>query len=103
VNAIVECETMTAATRAAALQLLGRFLAGDAHYRASSAHYGDAGPEALERALDLFLARPEIGFVWLARVSSALRSPRHAAASSRSSTTSRSARAIRGRASARQC
>jgi len=68
VNAIVECETMTAATRVAALQLLGRFLADDAHYRVSAAHYGDGGPEALERALDLFLARPEIGFVWLARV-----------------------------------
>jgi GNAT superfamily N-acetyltransferase len=68
VNAIVECETMTTATRAPALQLLGRFLAGDTHYRASAAHYGDGGHEALERALDLFLRRPEIGFVWLARV-----------------------------------
>lgn len=67
-NAIVECEMMTAATRAAALQVLGRFLGDDTHYRASAAHYGDGGPEALERALDLFLARPEIGFVWLARV-----------------------------------
>ena len=66
-NAIVECETMTAATRAQALQLLGRFLADDTHYRASAAHYGDGGIEALERALDLFLGRPEIGFVWLAR------------------------------------
>jgi GNAT superfamily N-acetyltransferase len=59
---------MTAATRADAHRLLQRFLAGDAHYRASATAYGDAGPAALDRALDLFLARPEIGFVWLAHV-----------------------------------
>ena len=59
---------MTAATRAAAQRLLGAFLEADAHYRASAAQYGDAGKQGLERALDLFLARPEIGFVWLARV-----------------------------------
>ncbi|MFO1313425.1 MAG: GNAT family N-acetyltransferase, partial [Burkholderiales bacterium] len=34
--------------------------------RASSSAYGDGGAEALDRALALFLARPEIGFVWLA-------------------------------------
>jgi ribosomal protein S18 acetylase RimI-like enzyme len=28
--------------------------------------YGDGGVAALERALDLFLAHPELGFVWLA-------------------------------------
>jgi GNAT superfamily N-acetyltransferase len=50
------------------LRLLGRFLDADAHYRASAAAYGDGGPQALARALDLFLARPEIGFVWLATV-----------------------------------
>jgi ribosomal protein S18 acetylase RimI-like enzyme len=66
-NAIV-CEPMTAATRPHAQRLLGGFLAADAHYRASAVHYGDDGAEALERALDLFVARPEIGFVWLARV-----------------------------------
>jgi GNAT superfamily N-acetyltransferase len=64
----IECGKMTAATRADALRLFGRFLAGDRHYRASAAHYGDGGIGALERALDLFLARPEVGFVWLARV-----------------------------------
>ena len=57
---------MNARTRAAAADLLGAFLADDAHYRASAAHYGDGGRPALERALDLFLAHPEIGFVWLA-------------------------------------
>jgi len=57
---------MTAATRGDARELLGAFLGGDEHYRASSAAYGDGGAEALDRALDLFVARPEIGFVWLA-------------------------------------
>jgi len=59
---------MTAATRGAARALLGAFLGADEHYRASAAIYGDGGPQALERALDLFLARSEIGFVWLAQV-----------------------------------
>lgn len=57
---------MTGATRGEARGLLGRFLEGDAHYRSSAAAYGDGGAPALERALDLFLARPEVGFVWLA-------------------------------------
>ena len=58
---------MTAATRTAAEGLLGGFLGADAHYRSSSGAYGDGGPAALAKALDLFLARPELGFVWLAR------------------------------------
>jgi GNAT superfamily N-acetyltransferase len=58
---------MTRAARADAFELLSQFLRGDDHYRASSGAYGDGGPEALERALDLFLARPELGFVWLAK------------------------------------
>lgn len=62
----VECEAMAPATRADAHALLGAFLGDDAHYRASAPAYGDSGVEALDRALDLFLARPEIGFVWLA-------------------------------------
>jgi ribosomal protein S18 acetylase RimI-like enzyme len=57
---------MSAATKAEALTLLGAFLGDDAHYLASAAVYGDGGPEALDRALDLFLARPELGFVWIA-------------------------------------
>jgi len=59
---------MDAATRVDAHSILGTFLGGDAHYLASSGAYGDGGPEALDRALDLFLARPEIGFAWLAHV-----------------------------------
>ena len=62
----LRCGPMTAKTRMRALHLLGAFLAGDGHYRASAGPYGDGGPQALERALDLFLARPELGFVWLA-------------------------------------
>lgn len=65
-TATVACERMTAATRADARALLGAFLGGDEHYRASAHVYGDGGAIALERALDLFLRRPEIGFVWLA-------------------------------------
>jgi GNAT superfamily N-acetyltransferase len=57
---------MDAASRGAAAALLGAFLAADAHYRAEAAAYGDAGPQALERALDLLLAHPAVGFAWLA-------------------------------------
>ena len=63
----LRCAPMNARTRGVAAALLGAFLAGDEHYRASAAQYGDGGLPALERALDLFLAHPEIGFVWLAR------------------------------------
>ena len=46
--------------------VLGEFLSTDQHYRDSSLAYGDGGIAALRAALRLFLARPEIGFVWLA-------------------------------------
>ena len=49
-----------------AFSLLRAFLASDAHYRDSAEAYGDRGPEALGHALQLFLSRPELGFVWLA-------------------------------------
>ena len=62
----ISCAPMNAAQRSFAARLLGAFLGGDDHYRASSAAYGDGGAVALERALDLFVARPELGFVWLA-------------------------------------
>ncbi len=62
----VRCERMTARTRDDARALLAGFLAHDDHYRASAATYGDGGSAALARALDLFLAQPAIGFVWLA-------------------------------------
>jgi GNAT superfamily N-acetyltransferase len=57
---------MTQATRDAAFDALSEFLRADGHYRASSAAYGDGGAPALARALQLFLDRPDIGFVWLA-------------------------------------
>jgi len=57
---------MSPSTAPDARALLGAFLRGDAHYRASSGAYGDGGAEALDRAIALFLERPEIGFVWLA-------------------------------------
>jgi GNAT superfamily N-acetyltransferase len=62
---------MTSATRADARTLIGAFLRGDEHYRHSASAYGDAGPGALDRALDLFVARPELGFVWTAYASEA--------------------------------
>jgi len=62
----VTCRRMTADDVGAARALLGAFLEGDAHYRASARTYGDGGAAALDRALALFLARPEVGFVWLA-------------------------------------
>jgi ribosomal protein S18 acetylase RimI-like enzyme len=65
---VVRCERMTLATRDDARRVLGAFLGEDAHYRASAAAYGDGGGAALDRALALFLARPELGFVWLAYV-----------------------------------
>lgn len=62
----VSCALMTPGTRDAAQALLGEFLGADAHYLASASAYGDGGIASLARALDLFLAHPEIGFVFLA-------------------------------------
>lgn len=45
--------------------LLTRFLREDEHYLASSAVYGDRGGDGVGRALQMFLARPELGFVWV--------------------------------------
>lgn len=56
---------MTRASRDDAFELLRSFLGDDPHYLASSAAYGDGGEEAVGRALELFLAHPETGFVWL--------------------------------------
>ncbi|MEO8486878.1 MAG: GNAT family N-acetyltransferase [Betaproteobacteria bacterium] len=63
----IELAPMTDATKEDARALLGALLGDDEHYRASAAAYGDGGREALDRALDLFVARPELGTVWLAR------------------------------------
>ena len=62
----VACRRMTADTLEDAFALLRAFLRGDEFYLDSSAAYGDGGDAALRRALHLLLARPELGFVWLA-------------------------------------
>jgi ribosomal protein S18 acetylase RimI-like enzyme len=49
-----------------AFQMLSDFLSEDEHYLASSQAYGDLGLKGLNDALDLFLERPELGFVWMA-------------------------------------
>jgi ribosomal protein S18 acetylase RimI-like enzyme len=61
------CEPMTAASLPSALAVLTEFLTDDPHYLASSAVYGDAGPAATIAALRLFLERPELGLVYVAR------------------------------------
>jgi GNAT superfamily N-acetyltransferase len=58
---------MTAADVRDAFKMLSAFLTADEHYLASSAAYGDLGVRGLNDALYLFLERPELGFVWLAR------------------------------------
>ncbi len=58
---------MGADDRAAAAELFLAFLQADPHYLDVAATYGDGGSEALGRALDLFIARPELGFVWMGR------------------------------------
>ncbi len=58
---------MGAADVGGAEVLFRAFLANDEHYRDVAGIYGDAGPEALRRALALFIDRPELGFVWVAR------------------------------------
>ena len=62
----VRCARMNRASVPQAFALLAGFLDDDPHYRASSAAYGDGGAPALQAALELFIARPEQGFVWLA-------------------------------------
>jgi GNAT superfamily N-acetyltransferase len=63
---MIRCARMSQASVDDARSLLRAFLRDDAHYRASSDAYGDGGVQALDRAIQLFLDRPEIGFVWLA-------------------------------------
>lgn len=58
---------MGAADRDAAFELFLAFLQADPHYLDVAGTYGDGGPEALRRALDLFVGKPGLGFVWMAR------------------------------------
>lgn len=63
---MITCRRMIATDVPDAFAMLSVFLTEDEHYLASSKAYGDRGTEALLDALDLFLTRPELGFVWLA-------------------------------------
>ena len=63
---MIKCRKMTAADVTDAFEMLRVFLREDEHYLASSEAYGDRGFKGLNDALDLFLERPELGFVWLA-------------------------------------
>ena len=60
------CRKMGAADVRDAFEMLSDFLRADEHYLASSQAYGDLGLKGLNDALDLFLERPELGFVWMA-------------------------------------
>ena len=63
---MITCRRMRAADVREAFEMLSKFLTADEHYLASSAAYGDQGVKGLNDALDLFLERPELGFVWMA-------------------------------------
>ena len=63
---MVTCVRMTDASLERAFGLLQTFLSEDEHYRDSHAAYSDGGDVALRAALVQFLARPELGFGWLA-------------------------------------
>ncbi len=58
---------MGAPDREAAFGLFLAFLQADPHYLDVAATYGDGGPQALRRAMDLLVERPELGFVWMGR------------------------------------
>jgi ribosomal protein S18 acetylase RimI-like enzyme len=63
---MIACRKMTTADVPDAFEMLRVFLNEDEHYLASSKAYGDRGFQGLNNALDLFLERPELGFVWMA-------------------------------------
>ena len=63
---MIACARMTDASLQEAFDLLSSFLAEDEHYLDSSDAYGHGGDEALRAALELFLSRADLGFVWLA-------------------------------------
>lgn len=52
---------------AQAEELFLAFLQADPHYLDVASVYGDGGPRALRRALEMFVDHPELGFVWMAR------------------------------------
>lgn len=66
-EASVQCSRMSGADVDQAQALFRAFLEADPHYLDVASVYGDGGPEALKRSLALFVERPELGFVWMAR------------------------------------
>lgn len=66
-DSAVACSRMSGADVREAQALFQAFLQADPHYLDVASVYGDGGPEALGRALALFVARPDLGFVWMAR------------------------------------
>ena len=66
ISDVITCRKMHAADVHDAFHMLTDFLTADEHYLASSQAYGDLGVQGLNNALDLFLERPELGFVWMA-------------------------------------
>ena len=63
---MIQCRRMTPESLQDAFSLLRSFLGQDDYYLDSSRAYGDGGTTALSSALELFLHRPELGFIWLA-------------------------------------
>jgi ribosomal protein S18 acetylase RimI-like enzyme len=63
---MITCRKMRAGDVQDAFLMLTTFLNEDEHYLASSKAYGHSGLRGLNDALDLFLERPELGFVWMA-------------------------------------
>ena len=63
---MLKCRKMSSSDTESAHHLLTKFLNEDEHYRDSSAAYGHEGDAALQNSLQLFVHRPELGFVWLA-------------------------------------
>jgi ribosomal protein S18 acetylase RimI-like enzyme len=63
---LITCRKMAFVDVSDAFQMLSAFLGEDEHYLASSKAYGDRGLRGLNDALDLFLERPELGFIWMA-------------------------------------
>jgi GNAT superfamily N-acetyltransferase len=65
-QSLISSRKMTAEIVADAFTLLSEFLRQDEHYLDSSQAYGDRGDVALRAALELFLQKPDLGFVWIA-------------------------------------
>ena len=63
---MITCRRMTAELVPDAFEMLRAFLSEDEYYLDSSKAYGDRGVAGLGGALDLFIKRPDLGFVWMA-------------------------------------